>query len=144
MRKGSYGQYIVKNQTIDSFIALYDRVLVENGFRVKDRTWVENVIHHKAISGDTGKAFLVSTFVPFGRMMEAGNRYGAEAAIYQSGQGVVFRLLVVPYMTLFDRSDIFLLSQGIFEKVIDDDRCREKMGGIVNRLMVYRVEIYTY
>jgi hypothetical protein len=86
----------------------------------------------------------VSALVPFGNLLEEGNRYGAEAEMYQYGPDVILRLLVVPYMTLFDSHDYFLLTQGVFEKVLDDERCRKKLGEIVNRIMAYKVEIYTY
>ena len=87
---------------------------------------------------------MVSAFVPFGSLLEEGNRYGAEAEMYQYGPDVILRLLVVPYMNLFDSHDYFLLTQGVFEKILDDERCRNKLGEIVNRIMAYRLPIYTY
>lgn len=144
MQKGSTGQYIIKNWNIHSFIQLYDSILSEHGFKIKERNWMGHVIHHKAILGDKASAYLVSGYVPFGSLLKEGNRYGAEAQINQYGPDVLFRLLVVPYMAFWDRQDVFLLTQGILEKMTDDDRCGEILAGITTRIMTYRVEIYRY
>jgi hypothetical protein len=144
MPKGAFGQYIIKNQTVGSFTPLYERILYECRFQTRERTWDGVIARHKAMFGSKASSFAVSTFVPFGPLLEEGNRYGAEAEMYQHGPDLILRLLVVPYMTLFDIHDYFLLSQGIFEKILDDKRCIEKLGEIVNRIMVYRVPIYIY
>ena len=144
MTKGAFGQYVIKNQTIGSFTPLYERILYECRFNTKERTWDGYIARHKAIFGSKGSSFAVSAFVPFGSLMEEGNRYGAEAEMYQHGPDVILRLLVVPYMNLFDSHDYFLLTQGVFEKVMDDERCRKKLVEIVQRIMAYRVEIYSY
>ncbi len=144
MTKGAYGQYIIKNQTVDTFMKHYEWVLHEYRFQPKERLWDGRAAHHKAIFGDSGTAFVMSHMIPFGALTEEGNRYGAEVEVYQNGPDVVFRILVVPYMSIFDEHDIFLISQGIFEKILDDERCMQKLGAIVNRLMAYRLEIYSY
>jgi hypothetical protein len=144
MPKGAFGQYIIKNQTVGTFTPLYERILFEYRFKIKEKTWDGQIARHKAIFGSKGSSFAVSAFVPFGSLLEEGNRYGAEAEIYQYGPDVILRLLVVPYMTLFDSHDYFLLTQGVFEKILDDERCMKKLGEIVNRIMAYRVQIYTY
>jgi len=144
MQKGSTGQYIIKNWNIHSFIQLYDSILTEYGFKIKERNWIGHVIQHKAILGDKANAYIVSGFVPFGSLLKEGNRYGAEAQISQYGQDVLLRLLVVPYMALWDRHDVFFLTQGILEKMADDDRCREILAGLTSRIMAHRIEIYRY
>ncbi|UCG00840.1 MAG: hypothetical protein JSW11_14630 [Candidatus Heimdallarchaeota archaeon] len=144
MPKGAFGQYIIKNQTVGSFTPLYERILFECRFITKERTWDGQIARHKAMFGSKGSSFAVSAFVPFGSLLEEGNRYGAEAEMYQYGPDVILRLLVVPYMTLFDAHDYFLLTQGVFEKILDDERCMKKLGEIVYRIMAYRVQIYTF
>ncbi len=144
MAKGAFDQFIVKNQTIGSFTPYYERVLWECGFAVHNRTWDGSIARHQAIMGDKAQAFVVSHFLPFGSWLEEGNRYGAEAELYQHGQDIIFRILVVPYMSIFDSHDYLFISQGIVEKILDDDRCREKLSWIINRLMQYRIPIYKY
>ena len=144
MTKGAYGQYLVKNQTIDSFMRYYEWVLYEYQYYPNERFWDGRAVRHKAIQGDKGQAFLLSHAVPFGSLMEEGNRYGAEIEVYQHGPDLFVRLLLMPYMSIFDERDIFLISQGIFEKMLDDERCRDRIGAIVTRLMQHGVEIYSY
>ena len=146
MAKGAFGQYVIKNQSITSFTQFYERVLYEYRFLPKEKYWDGVIARHKAIFGSKGTAFVLSHFTPFGfgSWMEEGNRYGAEAEIYQTGTDVVFRLLVVPYMSIFDSHDYFLISQGVVEKILDDDRCVQKLTEIVNRLWAYGLYIYPY
>lgn len=144
MAKGAYDQFIVKNQTVDSFLRLYDCVLSEYGFKITERTGDYRLVRQKAMFGEKAEAFLLSHFIPFGSWLEEGNRYGAEAEISQYGQDVFFRLYIVPYMSIFDEHDYFLLTQGFVEKILDDDRCRQKLVEIVNRLMYYGLYMYPH
>jgi hypothetical protein len=144
MTKGAYGQYVIRHQTIESFTQFYERVLWEFKFQTKEKTWDGRGARHKAILGSKAGSFAMSHLVPFGSWTEEGNRYGAEAEIYQHGPDIIFRLLVVPYMSIFDSHDYFLLSQGVVEKILDDDRCMQKIVGIVQRLYAYGVHISPY
>ena len=144
MAKGAFDQFIIKNSIVEQFTPIYERALWDFGFAVRSRTWDGRVARHQAIMGDKAQAFVVSHFVPFGSWLEEGNRYGAEAELYQYGSDIIFRLLVVPYMSIFDSHDYLFISQGLVEKILDDDRCREKLMWIINRLMQYRVPIYKY
>ena len=40
----------------------------------------------------------------------------------------------MPYMEVFDSPEVFLLSQGIFEKITDDSFSREKMNEVLGRI----------
>lgn len=146
MTKGAYGQYIIRNQSIPSFTQFYESVLWEYRFETKEKSWDGVMARHKAILGDKATAFALSHFTPFGAgsWLEEGNRYGAEAEIYQYGPDIIFRLLVVPYMSIFDSHDYFLLTQGIVEKILDDERCMQKITGIVQRLWGYGLYISPY
>ena len=146
MKQGAFGQYIIKNQNLNSFMPIYEHVLNEYKFYIKKKSWDRKILRHKAVFGSKAKAFAVSAFTPFhlGEIMEEGNRYGAEAEIYQYGSDVILRLLIVPYWTLADEREIFLLSQGLIEKMVDDKISRRKLDEIVGRLMVYRQQIYTF
>ena len=55
--------------------------------------------------------------------------WGGKAKAYLVGQ-----MAVVPYMELFDRSEVFLLSQGVFEKITNDDFSREKLNEVTQRM----------
>jgi hypothetical protein len=142
--KGAYGQFIVKGRDVNTFLSYYELALTENHFQIKGRYWNGRGYYHKSIHGSSGTAFVVRGFVPFGSLMEEGNRYGAEAEIYQYGSDVIFRLFILPYMVLWDRPDIFLLSQGIIEKIVDDEVCREKLVFIYNRLASCGFLMYPY
>jgi len=72
--------------------------------------------------------------VPFGSLMKSGKRLGAEAQIYQYGADVVLRVAIVPYMELFDTAEVFLLSQGVFEKITDDSYSRGKLDEVLKRM----------
>ncbi len=133
MAKGSHGKYIIKNLTVDSFLETYDRVLSENKFKTKDSKRYDSIVKHRAILGEKARSFFKS-LMPLGSMEEEGNRYGAEAMITAKDGDVQLDLLVVPYMTLFDIKDRFLISQGIFERVIDDERCKQILDAFVAQL----------
>jgi hypothetical protein len=133
MRQGIKDEFIIRDQTIDSFMTIYEKVLEENEFKFKEKKWDKEILRHKAIWGAGKKSFAVS-MVPGGALTKTGNRYGAEAEVSQKGKDVLFKLLVVPYMSLFDRHDIFLLSQGPMERYIDDENCKDKLFKIVTDL----------
>lgn len=137
MTAGAVAQFVFRNATVNQVLAGYERALVDSEFQIKQRQpWGEAGYVHKAIWGGKAKAYLVGQIVPLGlgKLMKSGKRLGAEAQIYQHGNDVVVRMAVVPYMELFDRSEMFLLSQGIFEKITDDDFSREKLNEITQRM----------
>jgi hypothetical protein len=140
MRQGVFDEFIIKDQTVDSFMEVYEKVLKENEFVFKDKKRDKDVLRHKAIWGTGKKSFAVSA-VPGGALTRTGNRYGAEAEISQKGNDVSFRILVVPYMSLFDRHDIFLISQGPMERHMDDEYCKEKLFEIVMALKENKMDL---
>jgi hypothetical protein len=133
MKQGVWDEFVVKNQKVDDFLKLYEKVLEDNEFEFKEKKLDKDVVRHKSIWGHGKKSFKRS-MVPGGALTEKGNRYGAEAEISQKGNDVSFRILVVPYMSLFDRHDIFMISQGPMEKYIDDELCKDKLFKIVSQL----------
>jgi len=149
MLKGAYDKFIIRNLNIEEFTNIYDKILNECGFQIKEKTWDGYTARHKAIWGGKGTAFAISHLVPFGSWAEEGNRYCAEAEICQNGSDLVFKLLMVPYMSILDKQDSsifdgpnsFLLTQGIIEKILDDDRCKAKLDYIINRFIECDIEI---
>lgn len=149
MAKGAFDQFIIKNLNIEDFTNIYDQILNECGFQIKEKTWDGFTARHKAIWGEKGTAFAISHLVPFGSWTEEGNRYCAEAEIKPNGSDLIFKFLMVPYMSILDREDHsifdgsgpYLITQGPIEKILDDDRCKDKLDYIVNRLEECDVDI---
>ena len=82
MRQGVFDEFIIKDQTVDSFMEIYEKVLKDNEFAFKDKKRDKNVLRHIAIWGEGKKAFKRS-LVPGGALTKKGNRYAAEAEISQ-------------------------------------------------------------
>jgi hypothetical protein len=133
MKQGVWDEFIVKDKNVDDFLKLYEKVLEENEFEFKEKKTDGDVLRHKAIWGHGKKSFKRS-LIPGGALTEKGNRYGAEAEMSQKGNDILLRILVVPYMSLFDRHDIFMISQGPMEKYVDDEQCKAKLLNIVTKL----------
>jgi len=131
---GATAQLTFPGRSVQDLLAAYERALVDSGFEIRQRQWTGQYFHHKAVIGSKAKAYLVRRIVPFGELTKAGNRLGAEAQIYAWGDQAVLRLAIVPYMELFDRAEVFLLSQGIFEKIKDDAWSGEKLREVLGRL----------
>lgn len=134
MTKGATAQLVFPGRTPQDILAAYERALVDSGFDIKQRDWTGQAWVHKAILGSKAKAYLVRRVVPFGELTKSGNRLGAEAQIYLWGRDTVLRVAVVPYMELFNRSEIAFVSQGVFEKIMEDGWSRDKLGEILNRM----------
>ncbi len=134
MTTGATAQIVFPNRRVQDLLAAYERALVDSGFEIKEHTWTGQYYVHKAILGSKAKAYLVRKIVPFGELTKAGNRLGAEAQLYSYGESAVLRLAVVPYMELFNRSEIAFVTQGVFEKIKDDEYSNEKLHEVLNRL----------
>jgi hypothetical protein len=142
-QKGAFDRFIVKNIHPKRFLKAYEWALYQSRFYVSKREMEGITLRHKAIWGDKKTAFMGSHFIPMGNLSVEGNRYCAEAVIRPEGMDVYFALLVIPYMSIFDIEDFFLISQGIPEMLFDDHICKKKFKEIVSRLMSYKLEMYT-
>ena len=142
MRQGIREEFMVKDQTVDSFLEIYEKVLKDNEFVFKEKKQDGEVLRHKAIWGKGKKAFKRS-LIPGGALTEKGNRYASEVEISQKGKDVHLIILMVPYMSLHDRPDIFLLTQGPMERVVDDELCKDKLLKLVMGLRENNVEIFS-
>ncbi len=87
----------------------------------------------KAVWGGKLKSYFIGN-LPFGKLVKSGKRLGAEVEITTHGSGSYVRLLVVPYMELWNRPEVFLISQGILEKLTDDSFSRKKLDEVMARL----------
>jgi len=135
MTPGATAQFVFRNAALVQVLKAYERALADSGFELRQRRPSGPAgFLHKAVWGSRGEAYLVGSFVPFGKLLKSGKRLGAEAQIYPAGADVVLRLAVVPYMELFDSPEILLLTQGVFEKITDDEFSREKLDEIARRV----------
>ena len=134
MTSGATVVLVFPGRRVQDLLAAYEKALVDSGFDIKQHDWTGQYYLHKAILGSKAKAYFVRKIVPFGEMTKSGNRLGAEAQIYPSGSLAVLRVAVVPYMELFNRAEVAFLSQGVFEKITDDEWSTEKLHEILNRL----------
>lgn len=134
MTQGATAQLVFPGRTVQDLLAAYEKALVDSGFEIKQRQWTGQYYLHKAILGSKAKAYFVRRIVPFGELTKAGNRLGAEAQIYPSGNQAVLRMAVVPYMELFNRAEIAFVTQGVFEKIVEDDWSVEKLHEILKRM----------
>jgi hypothetical protein len=140
MRQGIKDEFLVKNQTVDNFMKIYEKVLEDNEFKFKEKIQEDVVLRHIAIWGEGKKAFKRS-LIPGGALTEKGNRYASEVEISQQGGDVRFKIHMVPYMSLHDKPDKFLITQGPMERVMDDEFCKEKMLKIVTGLRENQMEM---
>ncbi len=134
MTSGATAVLVFPGRRIQDLLAAYEKALVDSDFEIKRRDWNGRFYLHKAILGSRAKAYVVRRLVPFGELTKAGNRLGAEAQIYAYDAGAVLRLAIVLYMELFNRAEIAFVSQGVFEKIVEDDWSVEKLREVLGRL----------
>ncbi len=134
MTSGATLVLVFPGRQVQDLLGAYEKALVDSGFEIKQRDWKGQYYLHKAILGSKAKAYLVRRVVPFGELTKSGNRLGAEAQLYPSGNQAVLRMAIVPYMELFNKAEVAFLTQGVFEKIVEDDWSVEKLHEVVNRL----------
>ena len=134
MTSGATAVLVFPGRRIQDLLAAYEKALVDSGFDIKQHDWTGQNYLHKAILASKAKAYLDRKIVPFGELTKSGNRLGAEAQIYPSGNLAVLRVAIVPYMELFNRAEIAFVSQGVFEKIVEDDWSVEKLHEVLNRM----------
>lgn len=134
MTSGATAVLVFPNRRVQDLLAAYEKALVDSGFEIKQWDWMGRYYLHKAIRGSKAKAYFVRQIVPFGELTKSGDHLGAEAQVYPSGTTAVLRVAVVPYMELFNRAEVAFLSQGVFEKIVEDDWFVEKLHEIVGRM----------
>ena len=134
MTSGATAVLVFPGRKLQDVLAAYEKALVDSGFDIKQHDWTDQYYLSKAILGSKAKAYFVRRVVPFGDLTKSGNRLGAEAQIYPSGNLAVLRVAVVPYMELFNRAEVAFLSQGVFEKLVEDDWSVEKLHEVLGRM----------
>ncbi len=128
------GLFLVREASIEEVEDWLTRYLKKRGYRLIARKVQDGSLLIKFVSRSSLEAFLWSRFVPFGRYMRRGQRVGVEAKLSEDPRGVLLNLLVTPYMELLNLREVFLLSQGIVEKIIDDSYSVDEWRSIVAAL----------
>ncbi len=130
LAKGAMQELYLENRGVTDALHLVGNALERAGFTVRDTSSTDTQGYLKAIWGGKLKSYLVG-HLPFGKLFKSGKRLGAEVEAAWRGSGTAVRVLVVPYMELFDRPETFLLSQGILEKLTDDGFSGNKLEEVV-------------
>ncbi len=133
MTKGAVAQHFLSGASVPQAMAAARGALEASGFKVKADRADARTGRLKAIWGSRLKAILVG-HLPFGKLVKSGRRLGAEVEAYDQGNVVALRFAVVPYMELFNRPEVFLLSQGLMEKLTDDAFSRDKLNEVLSRM----------
>ncbi len=134
MTKGATAVIVFSGRRVQDLLAAYERALVDSDFDIRRRDWTGQAYVHKAVLGSKAKAYFVRRLVPLGSLTKSGNRLGAEAQIYAYGDQAIIRVAIVPYMELFDKAEIAFVTQGVFEKLVEDDWSRDKLNEILGRM----------
>jgi hypothetical protein len=134
MSRGAWSKFYVKNVSISAFLKSYEEILKDLDFSVVARHLDGNIVYMKSIWGDPRRAILVSEMVPMGSWLKSGNRYGTEIEARQDDDDVLSRILVMPYMRIFDDTDEYLLKQDIVERFAKDFHSNEIKKEFLKRL----------
>ncbi len=118
---------------VEAATGLISKTLKKSDFKILESGGDGNQGHLKAVWGGKLKSYLIGN-LPFGKLLKSGKRLGAEVEVTGHGSGSHVRLLIVPYMELWNRPEVFLISQGILEKLTDDSFSRKKLDEVMARL----------
>jgi hypothetical protein len=134
------GSFFIPNLDINQFLNTFKPILNRRQFKIKETKRVGQWEYFlKAVWGGKLKSLLVRSVMPFGlgRMMKSGQRMGCEAHLKIFSNGLKVDLAILPYTELFDRKEIFLFSQGVFEKWKDDEMTNEAWNQLLGDLQQY-------
>lgn len=143
VQQGVWCRFYARKVDLPVFTEVYESVLGELGFRITARLQDGSIVRIKAMWGDRAEALMVSGLMEFGSSTIAGNRYCMELQAAQYDDDVFATLVVIPYMALFDRPEVFLLSQGVVERLVDENNCAEIRLNTLLRLRNYGLVIET-
>ncbi len=133
LAKGALQEFILDNMGVQAATGLISKTLKKSAFKILESGGDGNRGYLKAVWGGKLKSYLIGN-LPFGKLIKSGKRLGAEVEVTGQGSGSYVRLLIVPYMELWNRPEIFLMSQGILEKLTDDSFSRKKLDEVMARL----------
>lgn len=109
-------------------------ILRERGFRRIAHKEYQQTTVVEAYYGAKLRAWLVGSFVPFGRLLPAGKRLNFRARITCESDSCAVLMRLVPYMELFDTEEIGVITQDESERFTDDYVASVKLQSIVRKL----------
>ena len=119
----------LKNASFDKVVRNFKELLSIHGFKVKKENETTESAYFEAIYGSRLVAVLMS-FIPYiGRNLPLGKRFGLKATI-TDGSPINLSMSIVPYMEIFDTSEVFILTQTVDEKASDEYVAARKMFSI--------------
>ena len=63
--------------------------------------------------------------IPGGKLTPDGMRHGVELDLIQCNEDIGLKLFVVPYCELFDSQELFPITQGVLQRIMDNRYCHE-------------------
>ena len=104
------------------------------GWQVKEKTRRDDELVIKAVTRSKFEAWAWHHFVPFGKWKRRGQRVGIEVHLQPCAWGVLLGMAAVPYMELFDAKEIFLISQGLIERFVDNEYSEEIWEQLISNI----------
>ncbi len=133
MPKGALQELFLQNASAPEALSFVAQALKASKFKILESHDEDGRGFLKAVWGSKLKSYFVGN-LPLGKLFKSGKRLGAEVEVSQQAAGTAVRILIVPYMELFNRPEVFLISQGILEKLTDDSFSAKKMGEVLSHL----------
>ena len=119
----------LKNASFDKVVQKFKELLTIHGFKLKKENKTSESAYFEAIYGSRIVAILMS-FIPYiGRNLPSGKRFGLKATITK-GNPVILSMNIVPYMEIFNTSEVFILTQTVDEKASDEYVAARKVFSI--------------
>lgn len=123
----------LKNASFVQVVQKVKECLEIHGFKLKKENKTSQSASFEAVYGSRMIAILMS-FIPYiGRNLPLGKRFGLKATI-TDGNPVVLYMNIVPYMEIFNTSEVFILTQSADEKASDEYVAARKMFSIAKAL----------
>jgi hypothetical protein len=119
----------LKNVSFEQVVQKFKELIANHGFKLKKENETNDSVYFEAIYGSRIVAVLMS-FIPYiGRNLPLGKRFGLKATI-TNGSSISLSLNIVPYMEIFNTSEVFILTQTIDEKASDEYVAARKIYSI--------------
>jgi hypothetical protein len=123
----------LKNTSFEKVVQNFKELLSAHGFKLKKQNETKASAYFEAIYGSRIVAILMH-FIPYiGRNLPLGKRLGLKATI-TNGNPIALSITIVPYMEIFNTSEVFILTQTIDEKASDEYVAARKMFSITKAL----------
>jgi hypothetical protein len=119
----------LKNTSFEKVAQTFKELLTAHGFKLKKENETSESVYFEAIYGSRIVAILMS-FIPYiGRNLPLGKRFGLKATI-ADGNPIKLTMNIVPYMEIFNTSEVFILTQTVDEKASDEYVAARKIFSI--------------